>query len=104
MRMNPEKFTSRSREALLTATQLAQDHNHASILPEHLALGLLGQQEGIVYPLLDGLGVTPLEIRRSLEGLLDRQPKVYGDAEIAAGPELGRIIADADRHRSAMGD
>ncbi|MCH7900507.1 MAG: ATP-dependent chaperone ClpB [Acidobacteria bacterium] len=102
--MNPEKFTSRSREALLAATQLAQDHNHASILPEHLALGLLGQQEGIVHPLLDGLGVTPLEIRRSLEGLLDRQPHVYGDAEIAAGPELGRVLADADRHRASMGD
>ncbi|MCZ6740405.1 MAG: ATP-dependent chaperone ClpB, partial [Actinobacteria bacterium] len=102
--MNPEKFTSRSREALLTATQLAQDHNHASILPEHLALGLLAQQEGIVHPLLDGLGVTTLEIRRSLEALLDRQPKVYGDAEIAAGPELGKIIANADRHRASMGD
>ncbi|MFB3044212.1 MAG: Clp protease N-terminal domain-containing protein [Acidimicrobiia bacterium] len=102
--MSPEKLTSRSREALLAATQLAQDHHHASILPEHLALGLLGQQEGIVHPLLDGLGVTPLEIRRSLEGLLDRQPHVYGDAEIAAGPELGQILTNADRHRASMGD
>ena len=101
--MNPEKFTSRSREALLAATQLSQDHHHASILPEHLALGLLGQQEGIVYPLLDGLGVTPLEMRRSLEALLDRQPRVYGDAEIAAGPELGQILTDADRNRVSMG-
>ncbi len=102
--MSPEKFTNRSRDALLAATQLASDHHHASILPEHLALGLLGQQEGIVYPLLDGLGVTPLEMRRSLEALLDRQPRVYGDAEIAAGPELGQILTNADRHRASMGD
>ena len=102
--MNPEKLTTRSREALLAATQLAKNHHHPSILPEHLVLGILGQQEGIVYPLLDSLGVTPLEVRRSLEGLLDRQPRVYGDAEVAVGPELGTVLTDADRHRSSMGD
>ncbi len=102
--MSPEKLTTRSREALLAAAQLAKDHHHASITPEHLVLGILGQQEGIVYPLLDGLGVTPLEVRRSIDGFLDRQPKVYGDAEVAAGPELGEVLTDADRHRSSMGD
>ncbi len=102
--MELEKLTTRSREALAAASQLAKDNHHGSILPEHLALGVLGHQEGFVYPLLDGLGVTPLDLRRPLEGLLDRHPKVYGDAEVAVGPELGKVLNDADRHRSAMGD
>ncbi|HUG09114.1 MAG TPA: ATP-dependent chaperone ClpB [Acidimicrobiia bacterium] len=102
--MNPEKLTARTREALVTATNLAKEHNHASILPEHLGLALLGQQEGIVYPLLDKLGVSPLELRRTLESRLDDQPHVYGDAEVSTSSELSRALAVADRHREAMRD
>jgi ATP-dependent Clp protease ATP-binding subunit ClpB len=102
--MNSEKLTARSREALVTATNLAREHNHASVLPEHLGLALLGQQDGIVYPLLDRLGVSPLELRRSLESRLDSQPHVYGDAEIATSPELSRALTGADRTRASMGD
>ncbi len=78
--MNPEKLTARTREALVAATSLAKEHNHASVTPEHLGLALLGQQDGIVYPLLDKTGVAPLDLRRSLESRLQDQPHVYGDA------------------------
>jgi ATP-dependent Clp protease ATP-binding subunit ClpB len=104
MAINPEKLTAMTREALLAATEMAGEHHHSSVLPEHLALAVLGQQKGIVYPLLDRLGVAPLELRRGIESLLDSQPKVYGDAEIETSPELGRVLNAADRHRSTMGD
>jgi ATP-dependent Clp protease ATP-binding subunit ClpB len=102
--MNPEKLTARTREALVTATNLAREHNHGSVMPEHLGLALLGQQEGIVYPLLDRLGVSALDLRRSLEAILDDQPHVYGDAEISTSNELSRALTEADRYRSAMKD
>ncbi len=102
--MNQEKLTTRTREALLEATELARAANHASILPEHLGLALLGQSDGIVYPLLDALGVAPLDLRRSLESRLDAQPKVYGDSELTAGPALSAALSEADRERSKMGD
>jgi len=102
--MNPEKLTARTREALVTATNLARDHNHGSVMPEHLGLAILGQQEGIVYPLLDRLGVSALDIRRGLESRLDGQPRVYGDAEIGTSKELSRVLTEADRHRAGMGD
>jgi ATP-dependent Clp protease ATP-binding subunit ClpB len=102
--MDPNRLTSRTREALVNATNLAREHNHAAVSPEHLALALLGQQEGIVYPLLDRLGVSALELRRSLETGLDAQPKVYGDAEISTSHEMSRLLSEADRARSAMGD
>ena len=102
--MNPEKLTARSREALLSATQAARDHNHGSIQPAHLALSLLGQSEGIVYPVLDRLGLRPMELRRSVEEILDREPKVYGDTELVATPDLNRVLAEADRHRTNLRD
>ncbi len=102
--MDPEKLTARTREALLGATQHAESSHHASVQPEHLALALLGQQEGIVYPLLDALDVDPLELRRALESRLDSQAKVYGDATVTSSPALGRVLADADQHRQRLGD
>jgi ATP-dependent Clp protease ATP-binding subunit ClpB len=102
--MNPDKLTTRSRDALLTAAQLTKEHHHGSTLPAHLALALLAQQDGIIYPLLDALSVTPLELRRALEDNLDGQPSVYGDVEATASPVFSQVFTDADRHRSAMSD
>ncbi len=102
--MNPEKITAKSREALLGATELAREHHHGNVLPEHLALALLAQHEGLVYPLLDSVGADPLELRRGLESQLDRQPKVYGDSEVATSPHLGKVLGAADAFRKEMGD
>ncbi len=102
--MNPEKLTARTREALVLATGLAREHNHSSVLPQHLALALLGQQGGIVYPVLDRMAVNPAELRRSLEASLDSQPHVYGDAEVATSNELSAVLNEAEQVRSSMGD
>ncbi|MFZ0014549.1 MAG: Clp protease N-terminal domain-containing protein, partial [Acidimicrobiia bacterium] len=102
--MNPEKLTARTREALVTASNLASEHNHATVLPEHLGLAVLAQQDGIVYPLLDRMGVSALDLRRTLQSRLDAQPHVYGDAEITTSKELAGILTEADRQRAAMGD
>ena len=102
--MNPEKLTTRTREALLSATQLTRDHNHAAIEPGHVMLALLSQQEGIVYPTLDRLGVNPVEVRRALESILDEAPRVYGDAEISGSPRFNKVIDRAEKHRTALGD
>ncbi|MEX1094042.1 MAG: ATP-dependent chaperone ClpB [Acidimicrobiia bacterium] len=102
--MNPEKLTTRTREALLNATQLTRDHNHAAIEPTHLLLALLAQQEGIVYPTLDRLGANPVELRRALESILDDAPRVYGDAEISGSPRFNKLVDRAEKHRTSLGD
>ena len=102
--MNPEKLTTKSRESLLVATQLAREHNHASVLPAHLGLALLAQQGGIIYPTLDRLEVRPLDLRRELEDLLDDEPNVYGDTEAVASPALNNVLTGADKHRNNLKD
>ena len=102
--MNPEKLTTRSRETLLAATQIAGDANHGAVEPAHLGLALLGQHEGIVYPLLDRLGIRPLDLRRSFEALLDGFPRVYGDTEVRASDALNRVLVEADRQRANLKD
>ncbi len=102
--MNPEKWTTMSREALLKATQNAREANHGSVEPAHLALALLAQPEGITYPLLDRLGIRPLDLRRAVESVLDGLPRVYGDAEVHASKALSLVLAAADAHRAKLKD
>ena len=102
--MNPEKLTTRTREALLNATQLAKDHNHGAIEPAHLGLALLGQQEGIVYPALDRLGINPVDVRRAFQSTLDSLPNVYGEAEVRGSSAFSRVLDRAERQRGSMGD
>ena len=102
--MNPENFTTKTRQAVSDAASLAATRNHPAIEPSHLALALLGQQDGLVYPLLDKLGVSPLELRRRLETELDAAPKVFGAEEPTPSPELARMLTRADGFRLEMRD
>ena len=102
--MNLERLTSKTRQALSDASALARQRNHASVSPEHLALAALGQQDGIVYPLLDKVGADAMQIRTALEDALDAKPRVYGDAEIDSSSELSKVLIDADSERASFGD
>ncbi|MFO7548474.1 MAG: ATP-dependent chaperone ClpB [Acidimicrobiia bacterium] len=102
--MDPQKLTSRSQQALLDARGLAERRHHGEILPAHLLLALLGQAEGLVYPLLDALGVQATALRRELETSLDTVAKVYGAAEPAVGAALSRVLTSAEGLRVEFKD
>jgi ATP-dependent Clp protease ATP-binding subunit ClpB len=76
--MNIEKFTLKAQEALQEAKAVAERKNHQQIDVEHLLLALLGQQEGIVIPILQKLGANLDRIVSQLEEELNRIPKVTG--------------------------
>ncbi|MFP3913819.1 MAG: ATP-dependent chaperone ClpB [Actinomycetota bacterium] len=102
--MNLEKLTTKSRQALLDARTQAAEHNHSGIAPLHLGLALLGQTEGIVYPLLNKVGATPVALRRALEDAAEGLPRVYGASEPQMSPELSRVLERADSFRQEMRD
>ena len=102
--MNLDKLTTKSRQALMDARQSAISHDHGAIAPVHMGLALLGQTDGLIYPLLNKVGATPLELRRALEEGAGRLPKVYGSSEPQMSPELSRVLEAADRHRQDMRD
>jgi ATP-dependent Clp protease ATP-binding subunit ClpB len=45
-----------------------------------------------------------VELRRSIEEILDREPKVYGDSEVSASADLNRVLTNADRHQANLRD
>ncbi|NIA26024.1 MAG: ATP-dependent chaperone ClpB [Gammaproteobacteria bacterium] len=101
--MEFDRFTHKAQQALIDAQELAKESHHQSVEPSHLALGLLAQADGIVYPILTGLGVQPPALRAALQQHLDALPKVYG-GELSMSQSLLRVLQAADRHRSEMHD
>ena len=102
--MNLEQLTTKSRQALLEGRDAAASRHNAGIGPVHVALALLNQTEGIVYPLVDKVGAVPADLRRALEEVADRIPRIYGGSQAEMTPELSRVLDRADALRQEMRD
>jgi ATP-dependent Clp protease ATP-binding subunit ClpB len=99
--MDLSKLTMKSQAALEAAREQAEARNHQAIEPEHVLFALLSDPEGVVYPLLHRLGVSPRMARDRVEDALDRIPKVYAQSSTdiylspATGKVMDRAFADA---------
>src|ERR1041385_2672041 len=93
--MRLDKFTIKEQEAVQSAQSMADQLGHQEILPEHLLVALLDQEEGIIRPLFQKLGADPRPLRAELQRELDRLPKVSGvSGQIYVS---GRLRKDLDR-------
>jgi ATP-dependent Clp protease ATP-binding subunit ClpB len=76
--MRLDKFTLKAQEAIMEAQNFADQSGHQEIGAEHLLLALIKQQEGIVTPILQKIGVNPKAVENQAQAALDRMPKVSG--------------------------
>jgi ATP-dependent Clp protease ATP-binding subunit ClpB len=83
--MDLSKLTLKSQAALEGAREQAVARDHQSIEPEHVLFALLSDPEGVVYPLLHRLGVSPRSVRDQVDAALDRIPKVYAQGGSQVG-------------------
>lgn len=88
--MRFDKLTVKSVEAFDIAQKLATDYKSQSVEPEHLALALLRQPEGIVQPILEKIGVPVGTLEKGLEAEAERLPKVQGANASYGGTISGR--------------
>ncbi|MHB8842274.1 MAG: Clp protease N-terminal domain-containing protein, partial [Candidatus Aquicultor sp.] len=94
--MRMDKFTIKSQEALGEAQHLAEGMGHQQVEPEHLLLALIGQQDGIVVPILQKLGVAPGSVTNQINAELGRRPKVSGATAMPyVAAELKRVMDSA---------
>jgi ATP-dependent Clp protease ATP-binding subunit ClpB len=102
--MDQDKLTIKTQQALVAAQKLAAEVNHQQVAPAHVLAALLGDPEGVVYPLLHKLGVSPRAIATRLEVALDRLPKVYGGAEPYLSREVTTLLDRAKDQADGLGD
>ncbi|MBI4261063.1 MAG: AAA family ATPase, partial [Actinobacteria bacterium] len=107
--MDLSKLTLKSQAALEGAREEASSRNHQQIEPEHLLFALLSDPEGVVYPLLHRLGVSPRTVRDRVGEALERIPKVYAaaggpGAEVYVSPATRQVLEGAFREAQALTD
>ncbi len=95
--MDLNKLTMKSRAALEAASAQAAARNHQGIEPEHVLFSLLSDPEGVPYPLLHAMGVSPRAVRDRVDEALDRVPKVYGTSgEVQISPATRQVLERAN--------
>ena len=103
MTLDPNRWTLKATEAFSAATELGRSASHPEIVPEHLLLALLGQEEGIVLPLLHRVEVDIVAARNEAEIVLDKLPNAYG-SEPQLSRALRNVFDKADQVREDLTD
>ncbi len=85
--MDLNKLTEMASLVLNDAKNLAINRGHPELTEEHLLYSLVTQKDGIVPELLNVSGIPPGKLVGLLDNLLNRKPKLSGDA---SSPQLSR--------------
>ncbi len=101
--MDTNKWTQKTQEGVTAAVDLAKERSNPEVTPDHLALALLGQAEGMTLPIMAKLGLSPLSLKNQITDRLDRLPRAYG-AEPQLSRQLLDILRQADLDRQEMRD
>ncbi len=103
--MDIEKFTTKSKEALMAAHSLAVELGNPEITPLHLLSALMQQQEGLIPGIIVNMDIAPAAINSRIAGALDTLPKVSG-AGVTPGTsaDLAKLLNLAAAEAGKMGD
>jgi ATP-dependent Clp protease ATP-binding subunit ClpB len=106
MPLDPNKFTRKSQEAIGAAQALARDQHHAQVGSEHVLHALIGQPEGVVLGVLEGVGISPKNVRDKVDASLSALPQVYGATASPPqiSPDTYKLLEAADEERRDLGD
>jgi len=103
--MNLEKLTTRSREALMGAHNVAVEHGHQEIRPIHLLQALLTQEDGLVVSLLNKIGVAEKRLGEAVDAELQAQASVQGaNVQVYQSREFSQVLVDAAKNAETMKD
>ncbi|MEO6446757.1 MAG: ATP-dependent chaperone ClpB [Gemmatimonadaceae bacterium] len=101
--INADRLTIKSTEALNDALTLARRNGNPLVYDLHLLHALLGQDEGIVVPILQKIGVSVPKLREGVEREMGRYPK-QTDAQPSLSREMNQIVDRAEEEARTLGD
>jgi ATP-dependent Clp protease ATP-binding subunit ClpB len=106
MKMNPNKWTLKTQEALQNAQEIASSYGNQLIEPEHLLAALAQDAEGTVVPVMKKLGANLNALKIRINEALDRLPKVSGSnvASQSLSPDLGKVLEQGQKKATELKD
>ncbi|HUW30828.1 MAG TPA: ATP-dependent chaperone ClpB [Planctomycetota bacterium] len=86
-----DKFTIKAQEAVQAAQTLAETRGSPQIENIHLLHALLTQEEGVIPPLLQKVGVDQNALQRRIDAALDKLPQAKG-GQVFPAPALVSVL------------
>jgi ATP-dependent Clp protease ATP-binding subunit ClpB len=102
-KMNINKFTQNSMQAVQNCEKLAYDYGHQEIDVEHLLYSLLTLEDSLIKKLFEKMEITTEVFLAQVKGLLNKRPKVSG-GQIYISNDLNKILIYAENEAQQMGD
>ena len=103
MALDPNKWTHKTQEAFAAALDQAKANSNPEVTPDHLMSALFRQDDTLVLPIVQKLGLAPLMLRNRADEAVGRLPKAYG-GESRLGRELNQVMERADDERKELHD
>ena len=101
--INADRLTVKSAEALNEAIALARRAGNPLVYDLHLLSALLSQDEGIVVPILQKLGLNVTQLREQVEREMGRFPK-QSSAQPSLSREMNQVLDKAEDEAKKLGD
>jgi ATP-dependent Clp protease ATP-binding subunit ClpB len=101
--INPDRLTVKSAEAFNEAVSLARKNGNPLVYDLHLLDALVRQDEGVVAPVLQKLGVSLPTLISQIEREIARYPKQSG-AQPSVSRELNQVFDRAEEEAKSLDD
>ncbi len=104
--MQPDRFTVKSQEAVSAAQRLASEGSNPEVAPPHILLALLEQDEGVVVPVLQRLGVDAQDARAKAKDAIGKLPKLSGNSvpDVRPSSQFVWVLQQAEKESTGLGD
>ena len=101
--MNIDKFTRKSKEAIMELEKTALDFGNQEIDEEHLLYVLLTQEDSLIAKLLEKMAVDTASFTNAVENAIESRVKVSGGTQYWSA-DLNKALLKAPDEARAMGD
>ena len=102
--MNINKFTIKTQEALYSAQEMAKERGNSELEVEHLLLSLLNQEDSVIVPILQKIGISVDAVKVYLDRRIAALPVVEGRIDLYLSRRLNRLFDIAAKEMKGLKD
>ncbi|MFZ2969888.1 MAG: AAA family ATPase, partial [Minisyncoccia bacterium] len=106
--INPNKFTTKSQEAISLAQSIASDYAQQQVDAIHLLFALIKQEGGVVPSVLNKLNVQMNFLEVEIDQIIRKIPKMQAAREVPGQvyltPYLGQVLENSAREAAKLKD
>jgi ATP-dependent Clp protease ATP-binding subunit ClpB len=103
MAFRPDKLTVKAQEAIQSGQELAESQGNPQFIPLHLLKALLDEQQGIVRPLLEKIGIRVPQLRGIVDTDLGKLPRASG-GQTGGSQAIKQVLDKAAAQADTMKD